>query len=106
MKKRKKELANGAECPQIAPMQDTKTKQRRVEATRGEIASAVSTKAESDARGGARTFKVAVPESLNAATKAVAARRSKTVQDLVAERLREDREIAAEEAAYLGRVAA
>ena len=75
-------------------------------ATRGGIASAASTKADSDARGGTRTFKISVPESLNAATKAVAARMGSTVQDLVAAKLRTDSEIAAEEAAYLGRAAA
>ncbi len=77
--------------------------QRRTNATRREPAPAVSTEAVSGARGTDRTCKVAVPETLHAATKVVAARRGsnqrKTVQDLVAECLRNDPEIAAEEAA-------
>lgn len=80
--------------------------QRRTAATRSEDAPAVSTEAASGERGGEKTCKVAVPDTLHAATKVVAARRGRganklTVQDLVAECLRGDTEIAAEETALM-----
>ena len=89
----------------------THEKHRRDEATHEENANAGSTQADSEVRGGARTAKVAVPETLNAATKVVAARRGRagkkvSVQDLVAAALRADPDIAAEEAAQLREVRA
>ena len=82
----------------------THDQQRRTTATRSEGAREPATIGSQDVPRGAaeKTCKVAVPENLHAATKLVAARRKKGLQDFVAELLRTDEEVAREEATFAG----
>jgi hypothetical protein len=81
----------------------THQQQRRAKATRREDARDQSTIRSQDVpRGVEKTCKVAVPENLHAATKLVAARRKRRLQDFVAELLRTDADVAREEATFAG----